>query len=606
MATQQAKHNISKLYAASATNENATDAGITNTSLLHSPKPSIDFSSSLRSTQQTETQHCENYFTKLTVQPPRITTTNHRARSLFTTSRDEMNLAEFPLAVLSTRINPNVKTLEFSDTQKMPNGDLVERQWILTGADKFGLPTATDDDVVLGLICLTMDQGFRDRKVYFTRYELLRILRWSTEGKSYSRVTKSLDRLSGARIRATNAFYDNSLKAYQTKNFGIIDAYELNDERGSQHDPNSFFIWSEVIFDSFKAGFVKKIDLDFYFGLNSSVSRRLYRYLDKHFYYKHTVEKSLTVLAFEKLGLSRTYKYVSSIKQQLTPACEELVATGFLSDFEFLSRGSVHTVRFSKANQQEPSPVHEIVQNRIVQNQKRTQQSQQHVLPHQMLDTSRENILQNVTPTIEKSNSDDTNLKMRNAIHELLSARGLTSTQTSRLIASKTLHDLQQIEKIISYYDHLLSTKDIRVSKNAVGFLYRAVEFPYKFSIPESFVSMDKKQNCFKTSSNFGTATSTRPELKVIRSKSTTQTADALDARLKREYDKYVDAQVAEYAKHIGKEALQAIHTSVETRMQCIKPVLETQRFKDAVNSLVKDELIKASSIISYEKWKMM
>lgn len=525
-----------------------------------------------------------------------------RARPIFTTSRDEMNLAEFPLAVLSTRINPNVKTLEFSDTQRMPNGDTVERQWILTGADKFGLPTATDDDVVLGLICLTMDQGFRDRKVYFTRYELLRILRWSTEGKSYSRLTKSLDRLSGARIRATNAFYDNSLKAYQTKNFGIIDAYELNDERGTQHEPNSYFIWSEVMFDSFRAGFVKKIDLDFYFRLNSAVSRRLYRYLDKHFYYKHTLEKPLTMLAFEKLGLSRTYKYVSSIKQQLTPACEELVSAGFLSDFEFLSRGSVHTVRFSRASQQEPSPAHEIVQNRIVQNQKRiTPTDEQH-----MMDLSDVKVGQNAQPVI-----DENTLKKRHFVHELLSARGLTSSQVSRLLATKSTNELQQIERIVAYYDHLLSTRDVRISKNAVGFLYRAVEAPYKFSIPESFgqqgSSMQGRsiQGVSRQREEREQRASVRPELKVVRSKSVSQTTDALDARLKREYDKFVDALVAEHIKLIGKEALQNIHATVEARMQCIKPVLESQRFKDAVNSLVKDELIQLAKIPSYEQWKM-
>ena len=113
---------------------------------------------------------------------------------------------------------------------------------------------------------------------------------------------KSLDRLSGVRLRSTNSFYDNVTKTYQTCNFGIIDAYEINDERagmkGSEGDPRkSFFIWSEALFDSFKAGFIKKLDLDLYFSLKSAVSRRLYRYLDKHFYYKSVLEMPLMMLA---------------------------------------------------------------------------------------------------------------------------------------------------------------------------------------------------------------------------------------------------------------------------------------------------------------------
>ena len=154
-------------------------------------------------------------------------------------SRDEMNLAEFPLTVLSTRADPKVKTLEFSDQLRTKNGDVVERKWIITGADKFGLPTSTDDDVILGLIRLSMDDGFRNRKVYFSRYELLKALRWSTEGRSYSRLTKSLDRLSGVRIRAANSFYDNNSKSYQTCNFGIVDSYEINDHRAKKNSGNA-------------------------------------------------------------------------------------------------------------------------------------------------------------------------------------------------------------------------------------------------------------------------------------------------------------------------------------------------------------------------------
>ena len=57
-------------------------------------------------------------------------------------SRDEMNLAEFPLSVLSTRVSPGKKTLEFEDSVLDKNGHPVKRQWIITAADKFGLPTA--------------------------------------------------------------------------------------------------------------------------------------------------------------------------------------------------------------------------------------------------------------------------------------------------------------------------------------------------------------------------------------------------------------------------------------------------------------------------------
>ncbi len=483
-----------------------------------------------------------------------------RKRTLsLVSSRDEMNLAEFPLAVLSTRANPKIKTLEFADTQRMPSGDVLERKWIITGADKFGLPTSTDDDVVLGLVCLTMDQGFRDRKVYFTRYELLKILRWSTEGKSYARLTKSLDRLSGVRVKATNSFYDNSLKAYQTRNFGLIDAYEINDERGAGRDPNSYFIRSEVLFESFSAGFIKKIDLDFYFQLKSAVSRRLYRYLDKHFYYKHTVEKSLTLLAFEKLGLSRNYKYASSIKQQLKPACEELISKGFLSSYEFSSRNGEPTVKFIRRSKSE------------------------------LLSPS------------GKPKSDYTKSTEKGAcslskdqlfIKTELTKRGLTEGQVVKLIIKKNSNELKQIINILGFYDYLLKTRDPRVSRNPVGFLYRAVESPFQFQVPESFYLKKNLSN-----------TAIRPERRLISKRGQTNYTSKGQNDAKRHYQVFVEHSIDSFKKRVGNETLLNIRSDVEKRMSCLKSVLGDAKYKEAIEGLVKEELIKKAKIPDYDTW---
>ncbi|MEX0596754.1 MAG: replication initiator protein A, partial [Candidatus Paceibacterota bacterium] len=250
-----------------------------------------------------------------------------------------MNLAEFPLTMLSNRVDPKIKTLEFKDTIKNKDGREINREWVITGTDKFGLPTASDDEVLLGLLKLSLEDEFKNKKITFTRYELLKILRWPTEGNIISRLQKALDRLSGVRIKATNAFYDNDAKAHSTKNFGIIDAYEINDGRENRTKP-SFFIWSDEIFQSFKSGFIKKLDLNFYLDLNSSISKRLYRFLDKNFWYRSKLKINLFVLCHEKIGISRNFKYASSLKQQLEPAIEELLKVNFISSVEYIGRGA--------------------------------------------------------------------------------------------------------------------------------------------------------------------------------------------------------------------------------------------------------------------------
>src|SRR5262245_772627 len=90
--------------------------------------------------------------------------------------RDEMNFAEFPLASVSDTIAEGQKTLEFTDEIFDPSTNrTVPRTLVITAADRFGLPTALDDEVLLGLMQLSCDQGFADRKVHFSRYELIKL-----------------------------------------------------------------------------------------------------------------------------------------------------------------------------------------------------------------------------------------------------------------------------------------------------------------------------------------------------------------------------------------------------------------------------------------------
>lgn len=656
-------------------------------------------------------------------------------RSGLNLSRDEMNLAEFPLTVLSTRADPKVKTLEFSDELKLKSGELIQRNWIITGADKFGLPTSTDDDVILGLIRLSMETGFRDRKVYFTRYELLKALRWSTEGRNYSRLTKSLDRLSGVRIKATNSFYDNTSKSYQTRNFGIIDAYEINDRKAGPASRNSgknakrpelldaledfpatsgqagaeagrsFFIWSENLFDSFRAGFIKKLDLDLYFNLKSSVSRRLYRYLDKHFYFKSTLERPLLHLAFHKLGLARSYKYVSSIMQQLEPGLEELKQVGFLESYELLGKGESTVIRFkakqalSAGGQKQLSGQRQTLFPKLAEVQtsaantefaveKSTEQSAAHTLQPSFRDKAQGNnnsgTYQQGThkPTERRNESDSVaggvQNDLKDELTEALVSRGINLSQARRLLATKTEQELDSIDRIIQYYDFLVETNDIKVSRSKVGFLYRAVETPFRFSVPASFQKQqdnllaantyqagsaaarnfvgqnlansrgDKAGNKmgnnsygknlnYNSSSNLHSANQAqhhnalsrrRPEHKIFSARSSSPSSSQVAAQqaelsraseygnlalkpnslvsnssLQAQYKDFIEVQLAEGIKSLGADAVARIYSEVEKKMSCLASVLSKTRFQEAINSCVREELIKTLSLPSIADW---
>ncbi len=483
-------------------------------------------------------------------------------------SRDEMNLAEFPLTVLSKRADPSIKTLEFSDTVKGKNGDVINRKWIITGADKFGLPTSSDDEVLLGLLKLTADEGLRSPKVHFTRYELLRILRWTTEGRSYVRLQNALDRLSGVRIKATNAFYDNESKLHSTRNFGILDAYEINDGRDTRP---SFFTWSEVLFKSFQVGFIKKLDLEFYLDLQSAVSKRLYRYLDKHFWYRSRMQVNLFVLAHEKIGISRNYVYASSLRQQLEPALEELRDKGLLSEFEFIGKGKSTEVVLVAAH----APRKVAIETPPTQ-------------PHQAI--SHESSTTKGSPsTVQQNHGGDAN---EESLERLLIQRGIADKQARRLIEGRGIDALERIAAIIAHFDSLVSGGSHLVSRNPQGFLYRAVEKPFEFVLPSDKVAVGPRaQNPL----NLGPRNGDAPQ-RHIKSKGTHMDAE-VSYLLERKA--FLDALKVDVSEH----EVTGLRADVEAALAKLKAHISPQRFLEAVEHGVEQRLLEQRGFPDFDKW---
>ncbi len=254
-------------------------------------------------------------------------------------ARDEMNLAEFPLCALAHRLKPEVKTLRFKD--QIPDkstGNSITRQLTITGSDAFGLPTGNDDEVLLGLIQLTRMRGFADRKVFFTRHELILVLRWRDDSKSYARIEASLTRWTGVTLYYNNAWRNKERKSWMSEQFHILDNVWLCHRGEPPPDvglpdhgtPMSAFVWNEVIFRSFTQGNLKSIDFDFYKSLQSAVSKRLYRFLDKRFWHRNRLEFKLRELCCEHVGLSRSYD-TAGFKRKLMSGVSELEARAFLA-----------------------------------------------------------------------------------------------------------------------------------------------------------------------------------------------------------------------------------------------------------------------------------
>lgn len=265
--------------------------------------------------------------------------------------KDEMNLVDYPFALLKERGAADRKVIEIEYERPHPvTKRPMKVLWHVAGHPDLGLPRPTDEKLYLLLMELTRDQGF-NQEVYFSRSELVERLGWGRSGKSYNSLRDAFTRLAAVFIRADNAFWNALTKNYSASvGFSLIDGFTLEAERSGPHGPRSAkkalstygqralplssFRWNDHIFQSMKAGHLRSIDTTFCLSLESPLALRLYRYLDKSRRGRLRYEMELKTLCEMHLGMAPS-PYPSKHKERLKSAHEELVSRGFLHDVRF-------------------------------------------------------------------------------------------------------------------------------------------------------------------------------------------------------------------------------------------------------------------------------
>jgi hypothetical protein len=354
--------------------------------------------------------------------------------------KDELNFAEFPLASLADHVPAEQKTLTFNDTiiDRGANKP-VTRKLTITASDQYGLPRALDEEVILGLIQLSNRQGFSDKKVYFSSYELIKLLGWNDSSKSYKRIEEALNRWISITLFYDKAWWSKQEQCWVNEKFHILESVTIFDkERRAKnkelkpHDENagrSYFVWNEKVFESFQAGNLKEIDLDVYRGLKSAISKRMYRFLDKRFYLRPFLEFDLATFAYEHTGVSRTSP-LSEVKRLLAKPLLELEEIGFIKPlskeqrFTKISKG-VYRISFERGQSEAKSLM-----------------------------------------------SDE-----ESKILDELTSRGVTASKASKLVRS---YSPSRVLEKIAIHDWMLSTRDKRCSSNPAGFLVNAIENDYQ------------------------------------------------------------------------------------------------------------------------------
>lgn len=363
--------------------------------------------------------------------------------------RDELNLAEFPLSAISTRTDPNHQTMVFEDkVWDKSQQEMVTRKLTIAASAEHGLPTALDDEIVLGLIQLSKLQGFLDRKVHFSRYQLIRVLGWRDESKSYARIEEALNRWMGVTLFYDKAWWNKKERCWVNEKFHILDNVSLLDrerrkaKKAQQADlPFSSFTWNDVIFQSFRSGNLKSLDFEFYKSLESAIAKRLYRFLDKRFHFGNRLVFNLKELAWEHIGLSRNYD-VANLKRKLLPAIQELEESGFLVSLSPAKRFRKLQVGTWEVEFQKPGK----------------------------------------SRTLDSKHEEE-----RADLIQALVSRGVTESVAKELVQSV---EAVQIEEKIQVFEWLKSQKDRQVS-NSAGFLVASIRENYE--VPENYESPEER-----------------------------------------------------------------------------------------------------------------
>jgi hypothetical protein len=262
------------------------------------------------------------------------------SRSLVTAGKDEMNLAEFPIATLRGRGDSRREIVYHGEIVDRVTGIRMGQAWRVTGDSLLGLPNEFDERVYVALMAITARSDFTGRRVAFSVYQILKIMGQAANSRSYEFVERSLRRLKGVTITAQGAFFDNATKEYirTTMSFNLIDKFWLSYREKDNHVREeigvpAYMVWSEEIWNSFQAGYIKDLDLDYFYNLENPTARRLYRLLDKRMWYENQGSIDLKALV-GRLGMVE-YAHRSQIKRKLEPAIRELLQTGFLESYRY-------------------------------------------------------------------------------------------------------------------------------------------------------------------------------------------------------------------------------------------------------------------------------
>ncbi len=270
--------------------------------------------------------------------------------------KDEMNLCEYPLLLLSRNsIAPGKlqsqgsQKLEYR-TERFVNGQKITQRWVVTSSADSSLPIGGDQDVLMALMKIWEENGFKSRTIPIkSMYHLLKIIGCPINKRSYERLHEALHRLRSVRIYAENTFWNSEARKYEHKvDFDLFNHLDLKQD--SKGRTSGYIVASDVLYKSVTHGNTKHLDFDMYRSLKTPLARKIYRFLDKKRYTSDSYTADLFDFA-QHIGITwgvTGKKSAYRVLRLISPALRELQQRDYITRYE------VHKVPTGQENKKAP------------------------------------------------------------------------------------------------------------------------------------------------------------------------------------------------------------------------------------------------------------
>jgi len=262
-------------------------------------------------------------------------------KQLVSKSKYELNLAEWPLGILSKRPPKNLKEpaiIEYQDTITGKGGKVVPRKWRVKSSVDYGFGSNQVLKTLFELFQVWKEHDFLSPNIRFeSLYNLIGRLGLENTKSAYKRIRQDLNALVEISIEAKNAFWDNETGAYVDKTFHLFNevSFYHEDSSGQTTLPFAFIQASDVLYGSVQANalFTTHFTSEWFRTLTPT-EQRLALYLSKMFRNQPLHRREVTKLAEQIPIQASSYKH---IKQQLTEAVSGLLKKGYplLESFEY-------------------------------------------------------------------------------------------------------------------------------------------------------------------------------------------------------------------------------------------------------------------------------